>query len=257
MSLVDPFLQAGMGDPLVSTETEFQWGPIATWQMIAVVLDSTARDVGNTPTTTLRRGLTIAQIAATGKFKQYDPTAADGSQIAKGFLYQGRNLLDPRTAVAGDRQGTLVFYGNVKAGMVFGLDEQARRQLQDQIIFDDRNNDFGPPLQVVPQIANYQVVNGVDNGKYFTNAGATGSVTFTLPATIQRGHVFRFSVEADFSVSIVAPAGALVTTNNATATSITFSTAGQRIGSSVEITVNAAGTKYVAHLLTPNTATIA
>lgn len=255
MSLVDPFLQPGMGDPLVTVESEFQWGPIATWQHLGIVLDASTRDAGSTPTTTLRRGLTLAQIAATGKYKQYDPTATDGSQFAKGFLYQGRNLLDPRTAIAGDRQGSLVFFGNVKVGQCFGFDEQARRQMPN-FVWDDLRVINDAPIINEAHAASYQVVNGQDNGKYFTTRGAGGAVIFTLPASIQRGHLFRFYNEADQNMTILAPALTLVANNILLGTSLAFSTAGQRIGSCVEITINDNATKYLANLLTTNAPTI-
>lgn len=257
MSLIDPFLQPGMGDPTVSAESEFQWGPIATWQHIGIVLDATARDSGNTPTTTLRRGLTLGQVTATGKYKEYGPSATDGTQFARGFLYQGRNLLAPITGVAGDRQGSLVFFGNVKIGQLIGFDEQARRQLDPHFVWDDLRMVMGAPRLVLAKTANYQVVNGDDNGKWFTTRGAIVPITFTLPATIQRGNVFRFLNEADQNMIIAAPAGSLVTLNALAATSIAFSTAGQRIGSVVEISVNDDATKYMASLMAgTNTATI-
>lgn len=256
MSLINPFAMSGMGDPVVSAENEFQWGPIATWQTLGIVLDVTAVDVGDTPTTTLRRGLALGQVAASGFYKQYSPTATDGTQICRGFLYQPRNMLDPRTGIAAAQQGQLVFFGNVKVGSVFGFDEQARRQLQDVMTFDDFRILFGPPSLVVPTTAAYQVLQ-TDNNKYFTTDGATGAVPFTLPATIARGSVFRFANTVDQAMSVIAPAGKLIVTNNNTATSVAFQTASQKIGSVVEITVNSDGTKYIANLMTPNTATVA
>lgn len=48
---------------------------------------------------------------------------------------------------------------------------------------------------VEAKTAAYTVVAGVDNGKTFTNAGAAGAVTFSLPpATV--GQWFRFVVKA-------------------------------------------------------------
>ena len=48
---------------------------------------------------------------------------------------------------------------------------------------------------VVPKTAAYTVVAGTDNGKTFTNEGASGAITFSLPpATV--GQWFRFVVKA-------------------------------------------------------------
>ena len=42
--------------------------------------------------------------------------------------------------------------------------------------------------------ANYTVVAGVDNGKTFTNEGASGAITFALPAATV-GQWYRFKVK--------------------------------------------------------------
>jgi hypothetical protein len=48
---------------------------------------------------------------------------------------------------------------------------------------------------VEPKTANYTVVANTDNGKTFTNQGASGAITFALPpATV--GQWFRFVVKA-------------------------------------------------------------
>lgn len=52
--------------------------------------------------------------------------------------------------------------------------------------------------QLVPvenKTANYTVVAGTDNGKTFTNAGASGAITFALPAATA-GQWYRFAVGA-------------------------------------------------------------
>lgn len=49
--------------------------------------------------------------------------------------------------------------------------------------------------------ANYTVVADVDNGKTFTNAGASGAITFALPAATV-GQWFRFHVKATQELKI-------------------------------------------------------
>jgi hypothetical protein len=48
---------------------------------------------------------------------------------------------------------------------------------------------------VEAKTANYTVVAGVDNGKIFTNEGASGAITFALPAATV-GQFFDFVVKA-------------------------------------------------------------
>ena len=45
---------------------------------IGVVLVSTTTDSGNNPTTTLRRGLTLGKITASGKYAAYSDSGSDG-----------------------------------------------------------------------------------------------------------------------------------------------------------------------------------
>lgn len=54
---------------------------------------------------------------------------------------------------------------------------------------------------VEAKTAAYTVVADVDNGKTFTNAGATAAVTFSLPAATV-GQWFRFVVKAAFELRI-------------------------------------------------------
>lgn len=81
-----------------------------------------------------------------------------------------------------------------------------------------------------------------DVGKIFTNKGAAGSVTFTLPAInkVWQGWNARFYVAAGYTIVVAAPSGKLVTFNNAAATSISFAQASELIGNYVEIVYDGA-----------------
>ena len=70
---------------------------------IGVLMVSTARDP-NSPNSTsvLRAGLVLGKVTASSKYKQYDNAAADGSEVAAGFL---RHSIDLRDA-AGTQQDT-------------------------------------------------------------------------------------------------------------------------------------------------------
>lgn len=51
------------------------------YEPVSVTIDGTAADSGNTPTTTLRKGLVLSKVTATDKYKQFDDGAADGTQL--------------------------------------------------------------------------------------------------------------------------------------------------------------------------------
>lgn len=71
-------------------------------------------------------------------------------------------------------------------------------------------------------------------GQRFTNRGAVGAVTFTLPTLNNQpdyvGLTYEFYGVADQNLIVAAAAGKAVTFNNAAATSLAAQTAGQKIG---------------------------
>lgn len=115
-------------------------------------------------------------------------------------------------------------------------------------------SDLALPAREVAKTANYTVL-PKDNGTLFTNTGASGAVTFTLPAVAAK-LVYEFYVVADQTVTITATSNVIVTTNNAAGTSVAFSTNNQKIGSHVRLFANEAGTKWYTRLYTPNTMTV-
>jgi len=99
-------------------------------------------------------------------------------------------------------------------------------------------------INVVAKTANYSATTA-DTGTMFTTTGATGAVTFTLPAVSGRAGVwYEFMNTVDQTMTVTAPANTLVAFNNATATSIAFSTASEKIGSGVRVFCD--GAKWVA-----------
>lgn len=237
-------------------ERQATWGG-ATWYLLkGVQIASGAADAGNSPTTQLRHGLLMGVVTATLIATNYAPAAADGSQLVAGFLWEQRNTLDT-AGNAVSRVGQIVCAGAVQASQLLLLDEQARRQMQGRFIFDDRL--YGSPggyLCVLPKTANYQLANGQDNNVHFTTTGNAGAITFTLPATVARGSRFRFTNTVGQNMAITAPAGKFIVFNNAAATTVTFSTAGNLIGADVEVTVDDTGAKYILHAMCANTQTI-
>ena len=111
-------------------------------------------------------------------------------------------------------------------------------------------------LAIVPKTANYTIGTVATDvtGTIFTNEGASGAVTFTLPSPVA-GTVYLFAGVADQNITISAGAGLGVTVNNAAAASIAFSTSSQKIGSFAAAI--AIGTKWLLINIGTNTATVA
>lgn len=105
--------------------------------------------------------------------------------------------------------------------------------------------------------ADYTVLQS-DNGTLFTTLGASGAVTFTLPA-IRAGYSFGFLNMVDQNMTI-ASAGSndnIVAPNDLTADSVAFSTSSEKIGALVWVFTNSAGTKWIVAKLCGNAMTIA
>lgn len=93
--------------------------------------------------------------------------------------------------------------------------------------------------------ANY-TLKVTDNGSFCTNLGAIAAVTFTLPA-IAQNYRFGFFVAAEQTLTITSPEGTnIVAPTLLTATSLAFSTGGQRIGAFIELRTNQSKTKWYA-----------
>lgn len=84
--------------------------------------------------------------------------------------------------------------------------------------------------RVVAKIASYTAL-PAESGTIFTNRGATGTVTITLPAVVDSaGCFFAILAAAAYAFAATAPASTLVADGNASATTITFQTAAHIIG---------------------------
>jgi hypothetical protein len=94
-----------------------------------------------------------------------------------------------------------------------------------------------------------------DCGTIFTNRGASGSVTFTLPTPVgNSGLWFDFFVVADQNVVITGGDELVVTFNNATADGVTFGTSSEKIGAGA--TVISDGTSWLVQLHAEETASL-
>jgi hypothetical protein len=242
--LVDPFAMPGMGTPSESTENEFLWGNRETAHYESGVIVSTTTDAGSSPTTTLRPGLLMGKVTASGKWGKYDPTATDGREVAQGILRFGVNMLDTG-GTAADKAGVFVIKGFAKNGSVYNLDALARRQLFGRFLFDDDFAGLVPHFKrVVAKTADYTVL-AADNDTIFTNQGASGAVIFTLP-TLARGLHFTFFSEAAQNITVTSAAvDTIVTHNDLAADSVALATASRQIGGSIEVFANADATKWL------------
>ena len=125
----------GLGSTVSADPSEIRFTDHGRESTIAIVIDSTAQDSGNTPATTLRKGLVLGKISATGKYKEYDPSAGDGTNTARVILDDAADLLD-ENGEAADTEALGAFRGDFIASALIGLDSAAKAALA-HCAFDD------------------------------------------------------------------------------------------------------------------------
>lgn len=247
----------GQGTLDITTEKSLLWGSL-TDNSIALVQNAVVAggtlDATNTPTNVLRAGLVLGQIAASGKYALYAAGNTDGTQIARAILWV-EILSQDFTATNSDRVCPVLVGGPVKAGQLIGLDLLARRQLAPRFVFDDELlfSGLASPL-FVTKTANYSVL-AADHGTTFF-ANGSGSTTFTLPA-IADGLAFKFVNLVGQNMVVTSNEGTnIVVKNNASASTLTYSTASNLIGAVVDVYSNPGATKWIAEQPCTNTLTV-
>jgi hypothetical protein len=101
-----------------------------------IVIDSSARDSGNSPTTTLRKGLSMGKVTASGRYKEYDDTDSDGTQTVRGFLDHDADLLDEEGSAQHYYGARMVIAGRIDNNAVFGMDVAGRRDITSTVSSD-------------------------------------------------------------------------------------------------------------------------
>lgn len=98
--------------------------------LLSVKVLATTVDAGSTPTSTLRKGLVLAKISATGKYDVYSNLATNGLERAKCILDQEMSMLD-ENGVAEDKWVTVVIPSSILVDQtqLIGLDIAARADL--------------------------------------------------------------------------------------------------------------------------------
>jgi len=260
MSYEGGFLTPGQTAEILTLEPQLTgifWGHYDQ-QVIGynVVLDGASRDAGNAGfTTTLRPGLLLGRVSSTGKLKQWDPTATDGTQRIAAVLLHSQFV--QRVGSNADRFiGYVLFGGNVKVkGLVQASETAAgitgttyeytvRSQMSKAFRFDDDALGYSVnnPLLTSPKTTNYTVLT-TDAGTHFTAEGA-GAINFTLPATPTKDMAFWFTNLVDQNMVITAgTADTIITFNDIAADSVALQTSSQKIGGSFKVI--GTGTKWL------------
>lgn len=101
--------------------------------------------------------------------------------------------------------------------------------------------------RIIPKTANYTVNPAIPDspGTMFTTRGATGAVTFTLPApsAALKGWFYDFLNLVDQNMVVSAGSGNGIAFNNAACASLAAQTSSQKIGAQIRATCD--GTSWV------------
>lgn len=243
----------GQGDMTESQERQVLWDSRMILRK-SIVIDSTAVDAGNTPTTTLRAGLLLGKQTADGNHYQWNPVATDGTEVLSAVLEEGLSMLNVY-GTAEDKGVVAIASGPLQAAQLLiggtALQSSDYGNLARAALFrmgctlDDQSlplvSAYGPPIREIAKTADYTVV-ASDNGTKFTTAGASGTVVFTLPA-IKPGLAVEFFNVVNQTMSIRSAEGEnVIVDGNATADGVDFSTASHKIGGNCRFETNQAGT---------------
>lgn len=237
----------GMGAISQTTEKVVWWGREELLLYVDnLLIDDTARDAANSPTTDMRAGLVMAKETSSGNLYQWDPDATDGREVVHGVLLRDLSMLDA-DGVAEDKYGHILLAGPLKAadllieGTAFTsstAEHLARRQMvaNGKFLIDDEL--AGAAAFLGPALKNKYVtgdttVTTADNGARFV--GATADCEFTLP-TIEQGLVFEFLMTTNHELKITSSEGDnIIVGNDASADSVTWTTSGEQIGVRVKV----------------------
>lgn len=237
----------GIGAIKQTTEKVVWWGREEMLLDISeLLIDSTAVDAGNTPTTELRAGLLLGKKTSDGNLYQWDADATDGTEVVHAVLLRDISMLDVDGNVE-DKYGHILLRGGVKAadlliqGTLFSShadEHMARRQMVSggRFLFDDDYNPGAIYLGGAKKnktVAAGSTITEADNGTRFVCI--TADASFVLP-TIAAGLIFEFLRASDHEIVVASAEGDnMIVGNDLSADSVTFTTAGEQIGANIRV----------------------
>jgi hypothetical protein len=240
----------GVGADRTVTESEILWGSDQVRSSIlwkSGVISGTTRDAGNTPTTILRPGLILGKLdSSENLYEEWNADVATGTQNFAGVLDTELRAQDFDATNADRVFRVLVGRAAVKArrllieGAAFlghANEYLARRQMVAAgFVFDD------DPQGYLGGLGNrFATVTGTSDTLTALETGTTlfyssaSAVAVTLP-TLQAGLVYEIVRTGDEEIVVSSAAGNdMLVGNDASASSITFTTAGQHIGATIRV----------------------
>ena len=250
----------GIQAALETIENVFWWGRWESHLYVGAVVEGDSRDTGNTGyTEILRPGLIMGKKTTGDKWMPWNgsPGAGDeGIDTALGVLSYSQKMT--RRGADQDRWfGWIMLGGGVKARNLlvpgstsFGLAGSAhehiiRAQMHPRFTFDANpaGNRMGG-WKRIKEVASLAATAGsgaitvteADSGTLWLVKGSDQAITFTTPATAEKGLWYGFYNAVDQNLTVTAgTADTMVTLNDIAADSVSFSTSSEKIGGMFEL----------------------
>lgn len=194
MTALPPFTGSyglpGMSDVVQSVENNFMYGRVIDEYLDMSHVVGTARDAGNTSATTyLRPGLLLGRVTSTGKLKEWNPGATDGSERIVGVNSVMMSM--QQDGVNTDRFYNVVTWGTLRTeGLIIpgettiGLDGKDYEHVAAAQLLEAGfrlNNPYPQGAVVRKDQAATATLTDVDGGKLITDYGASGTTVLTIP----------------------------------------------------------------------------
>lgn len=215
----------GMTDSISTLENQVWFGDVNQLYTEPKIVDGASRDAGNTGNTNiLRPGLLMGTVTTSGKLKQWNPLATDGTEQISHVL--GTALSTTRNGSDADLLYYVFRFGSFKIDGLCIASESTNgisgKNYEYLVVSQARelgwrlDGVYGLPGTVKAVTADVTLT-AADCFKYITNAGAAATVTVTLPAP-KAGYRFRFGTVNAQTFAISAGTGNVITGGNATVT---------------------------------------
>lgn len=238
----------GVSSAVFSQDSELFWGgDESRIEVLRVdgIVDSSAEDAGSSPTSVLRKGLLLGKMTASGKLKEWDLASTDGSETLHSVLPVELTTIDRVSLLVVDRFGPVVVKAPLRASrllykgtaLVGSAAEYAARVALAKFgcrLDDDPQGLLAGPATRDATVTATGAITASQSGTVFSCAGAAAR-TLTLPTLIPGLH-YRFINTVGQNLTIASAEGDNIAgLNDLSMDSITFSTANQLIGATLDI----------------------
>ncbi len=252
-----------------TTEKEIQFSKVGERFYHPNIVSSAAADAGNTPTTTLRAGLLMGVITASGLLKQWNPDGTDGSELLAGVLMEDQNTLDTSSTAQNTGGPPILAAGCVKAAQLLiegtaftssAAEHHARALMKDRFVLDDDLLCKVPNWLMTREliVTGDTTVTAAQNGTLFVVSGSAGATTFTLPSP-KDGLMYEFIQLDDQNMAVASASSAddIVFKNDSGADSLTFQTMNEKRGARLRVRYSGVVSKWFVENLSTCTVTVA